>query len=521
MNTKIIGQLTKFGWVEDINGNSNDTGGVIQIDHDDLLNKGVTRHVDIDTHISSSAAHGVSSPILGSTDAQAMSNKAISLSTIETSTFAANSNFMGSNNQVLTRPNGPDLLLGASSVQSVTNKNISNSSILNTTIEGNNTIKNASGGTITLPGGIGGALLLDTASSQTISNKAFSSNNTYLHSIDNTIGPTTYLCKQDTAGTQTELVQVQNIQSTMLGDGGSLVKNLDSPTFTALTVNSITQTQDLYGNYIKLDSSTSDPTQIDFQRSSVTKMSIANDTTGNYVGGSESLFLYGGTSYLGLDKNGIISRNGNNTYNTVLCTDGGTIINKRTDFVDTSNSQTLSNKNFVDASTFIIDSVDATKRLKYDVGGTTNTTTTITVNPSASRTYTVQDIGANSNFCMTDGVYYNSTNNQGVAPSLGYKVKIWRGTSTTTSGIATFNVTTDGLASPGAAIFTSLSACCIQATATNNTASAIQVPLCAIKAITSTQVTVNVVNGSTAVLESNTLTFVPNGTVVNLLVIGV
>lgn len=56
--------------------------------------------------------------------------------------------------------------------------------------------------------------------------------------------------------------------------------------------------------------------------------------------------------------------------------------------VFTNNVQTLSNKSLVDNSTFIIDSIDATRRIGFDAGGTTGTTTTLTFAQTANRTLT-------------------------------------------------------------------------------------------------------------------------------------
>ena len=151
----------------------------------------------------------------------------------------------------------------------------------------------------------------------------------------------------------------------------------------------------------------------------------------------------------------------------------------------------------------------------------TNKYTVTPVNPIANRIYSMQDVLLNASFTMTDGIYYNSNINQGIPPSIGYKLKVWRGTSTTTSGVSVFNVTLDGLASPSQAIFSNLSLCSIQAIALNNTTSAISVPLCSIRSITSTQILINVVRGQTTVIGGPSLTFVPNGTIVQIIVVGI
>lgn len=60
--------------------------------------------------------------------------------------------------------------------------------------------------------------------------------------------------------------------------------------------------------------------------------------------------------------------------------------------VTLTGSQTLSNKNLVDNSTFIVDNSDATKRIGFDAAGTTGTTTTIQGSQTANRTLTLPDV---------------------------------------------------------------------------------------------------------------------------------
>lgn len=59
--------------------------------------------------------------------------------------------------------------------------------------------------------------------------------------------------------------------------------------------------------------------------------------------------------------------------------------------VASGSGQTLSNKNLVDNSTFIIDNADGTKRIGFNAGGTTSTTTTLTAAQTANRTITFPD----------------------------------------------------------------------------------------------------------------------------------
>lgn len=60
--------------------------------------------------------------------------------------------------------------------------------------------------------------------------------------------------------------------------------------------------------------------------------------------------------------------------------------------VTETGSQTLSNKNLVDNSTFIIDNSDATKRIGFDAAGTTSTTTILQSSQTVNRTITFPDI---------------------------------------------------------------------------------------------------------------------------------
>jgi hypothetical protein len=59
--------------------------------------------------------------------------------------------------------------------------------------------------------------------------------------------------------------------------------------------------------------------------------------------------------------------------------------------VGTTDAQTLTNKNLVDASTAVVDSVDATKQIKFDAAGTTATSTTLTSSQTINRVITLPD----------------------------------------------------------------------------------------------------------------------------------
>ncbi len=59
--------------------------------------------------------------------------------------------------------------------------------------------------------------------------------------------------------------------------------------------------------------------------------------------------------------------------------------------VTESHSATLTNKNLSDSTVVVVDSVDSTKQIKFDAGGTTGTSTTITGAQTANRVLTLPD----------------------------------------------------------------------------------------------------------------------------------
>jgi hypothetical protein len=96
---------------------------------------------------------------------------------------------------------------------------------------------------------------------------------------------------------------------------------------------------------------------------------------------------------------------------------------------------------------------------------------------------------------------------------------IWTGTATTTSGIATFNPTSDGTES-GTALFTNVNA--VHALAVNNTTTPTSYPFASLKQVVSGNktITVNVGIGTSLISLGNTIINAPDGTNVYLTVIG-
>lgn len=98
--------------------------------------------------------------------------------------------------------------------------------------------------------------------------------------------------------------------------------------------------------------------------------------------------------------------------------------------------------------------------------------------------------------------------------------KLWAGSATTTSGIATFNPTDDGTAG-GNALFTTIHAAV--ATAHTNTGSITSMPIASVKLVSADRksVTINAVTGATLVTLGATVSIANDGTPIHLLVIGV
>lgn len=88
--------------------------------------------------------------------------------------------------------------------------------------------------------------------------------------------------------------------------------------------------------------------------------------------------------------------------------------------------------------------------------------------------------------------------------------KVYRGSATTVTGVATFDLTAAGFATILGAI----------ATAIINATTAITVPFCGLKTLSTTSATVNVIKGVSLAALGNTVAFVADGTVVYLEVWG-
>jgi len=144
-------------------------------------------------------------------------------------------------------------------------------------------------------------------------------------------------------------------------------------------------------------------------------------------------------------------------------------------------------------------------------GATDNNTYTnfAITDPTSARTITFPDA---TGTVSLDTIYQNQTIK--TAP------KIWTGSATTTTGVATFFPTSDNTGT-GTALFTNIYS--VQVTANTNTASAIAVPVASVKLIAADKrsITANAITGqNVGILGAASVAFAPNGTVLNMVIVG-
>lgn len=114
-----------------------------------------------------------------------------------------------------------------------------------------------------------------------------------------------------------------------------------------------------------------------------------------------------------------------------------------TTIVGTDTTQTLSNKSLVDNSTIIVDNSDSTKQIKFDAGGTTGTSTTITGAQTANRVLTLP----NATDTLTANAATQTLSNKTLtAPVIDIEVMTQQGSTpaTPSAGSSKIYVKTDG-----------------------------------------------------------------------------
>lgn len=181
------------------------------------------------------------------------------------------------------------------------------------------------------------------------------------------------------------------------------VRTTSSPTFAgvvtpaingnadlAITADRITATVNQPFSMILNNTSTTFSNELRVQNNGTTIIGFGNNNSTNeafcWTYANQPLkFATNSTERLRIAAAGIAN---DNTITSVLGLQGTSLVFKN-NIVDTTSSQTLSNKAFVDILTSIVDSSDSTKRLLFDINGNAGTNTTITSVQTANRVITL------------------------------------------------------------------------------------------------------------------------------------
>lgn len=186
---------------------------------------------------------------------------------------------------------------------------------------------------------------------------------------------------------------------------GQAVRSIDSPTFAAITTATITGNVNLALNANQIVATVNQPASMILNNTSTTfsnELRIQNNGTtiigfGNNNSTNEAFcwtyanqplkFATNNAERLRIAATGI----GNDNSITSILGLSGTTLAFKNNIADTSTAQTFTNKNLSDSTTAIVDVGDATKRILFDAGGTTATSTTLTCAQTANRVITFPD----------------------------------------------------------------------------------------------------------------------------------
>ena len=426
------------------------------IDHTNLANIGTNTHAQIDAHISASAAHGVSESIVGTTETQTLSNKSLHANTVfvvdntdetkkvgfEVSGATPNTNTIIATsqtaNRIITLPDSTDTLIGKSTIDTLSNKSLQNNTVFHvdnidvtkkigfgssgattstttiisasqtanrtislpdttTTLVGTDTAQTLTNktlttpiiasisntGTITLPTSTD--VLIGRNTTDTLTNKSVIDETTYfINNADNT--KKMRLDLSNVTASTTRTLTVPNATTTLVGT--DVTQTLTNKTLIIPIISTISNTGTL-----------TLPTSTDTLIGKATTDTLTNKTLTEPIISTISNI---GTLTLPTSTDTLVGKATTDTLTNKTLTEPiiSTISNTgiitlptSTDtLVGKATTDTLTNKTLIDSSTVIADNMDNTKQIKFNVTGTTATSTTILSAQTADRILTLPDV---------------------------------------------------------------------------------------------------------------------------------
>ena len=353
-----------------------------QIDHTTLSNIGTNTHSQIDTHITaSSSVHGVAGSVVGTTDTQTLSNKSLQannvslvdntdsskkvLFNIAGATTSTSTTLTASQtaNRVLTLPDLTCTIVCQTSADTLSNKSLQNNTVFY--VDNTDATKK-----------IGFNTSAATTSTTTTISSAQTANRTI--TLPNA---TTTLVGTDTTQTLTNKTLTTPIIAS-ISNTGTITLPTSTDTLVGKSTTDTLNNKSLIDTTTYFMNNTDNTKKVQFDTSSVTASTTRTLTVPN-----------ANTTIVGTDTTQTLTNKTLTTPIIASISNTGTLtLPTSTDtLVGRATTDILTNKTLIDNSTIIADNTDNTKQIKFDAGGTTSTSTTITSAQTTNRVLTLPD----------------------------------------------------------------------------------------------------------------------------------